>query len=150
MGNDNELRVLTELADHLGKLSYVGIIKWCVHLVEDTEGCRLDQVDGKQQGGSRQGTFSPAELADGAGPFSFWLGHNIDPCIGKVVWVLQDQVALVVFRKESLKYALEVLTHPVKSVKELLVCRGLHFCNGMQQALLRIYQVVLLLYDKLV
>ena len=46
---NNELALLAELADHLRELTYVGIIERCIHLIEDTERCRFNKVDRKQQ-----------------------------------------------------------------------------------------------------
>ena len=58
MGYNNELGVLTELADHIGELTNVGIIKWSIHLIQYTEWCRLDQINGKQQCGCSQCFFT--------------------------------------------------------------------------------------------
>ena len=46
---NDELALLAELADHLRELTYVGVIKRRIHLIEDTERRRLYQVDRKQQ-----------------------------------------------------------------------------------------------------
>ena len=37
VGNNNELRVLAELLDHIRKLTHVGIIERSIYLIEDTE-----------------------------------------------------------------------------------------------------------------
>ena len=50
---NDELAVLTKLFDHLGELTHVGIIQWCIHLIQNTEWRRLDEIDGKQQGRCR-------------------------------------------------------------------------------------------------
>ena len=57
---DDELRIVAELADHIGKLAYVGIIERRIHLVEYTEWGRLNQVNREQQCCRGQCSFTTA------------------------------------------------------------------------------------------
>jgi len=60
--NDDELAVLAEFFDHLRELTDVGIIKWRINLIQDTEWSRFDQVDRKQQCRCGQCLFSSTQL----------------------------------------------------------------------------------------
>ena len=62
MGNNNELRILAELANHLGKLAHVGIVEGRIHLVENAERRGLNQVNGKQQRRGSKRALSPTQL----------------------------------------------------------------------------------------
>ena len=35
--NNNKLRVVTKLADHVREFTNIGIIQWSIHLIKDTE-----------------------------------------------------------------------------------------------------------------
>ena len=48
MCHNDELGVLTEFTDHIGKLSHVRIIQRRIHLIEYTEWCGFYQIDSKQ------------------------------------------------------------------------------------------------------
>src|SRR4051812_3154278 len=71
MGNNNKLGIVTKLADHVSELSNVGIVKRGIHLIENTERRRFDQVDREEKGGGCERTFAPAQLSDTTGPLTF-------------------------------------------------------------------------------
>ena len=87
VGHNDELRFLGESANHLVELINVGIIKWGIHLVKNTEWSRLVQVNGKKQSCYRQGFLSPGQLINGLGFLALGLSQNLNR---RVQWHFQD------------------------------------------------------------
>ncbi len=80
MRNDDKLAILAELADHVSELANIRIIKRRIHLIQNTEWCRLDQVDGKQQRCCRQCSFSPTQLRQRSRTFTLRSCYYVDAC----------------------------------------------------------------------
>ena len=45
MGNNDKLGIITELADHIGELAHIGIIKRSIYLIQDAEWRGFDKID---------------------------------------------------------------------------------------------------------
>src|SRR5665213_1967845 len=132
VGHDDELGIIAELADHIGKLAHVGIVQRGVHLIQNTKRCRLDQVDGEKQGGCRERFFPAAQLRNGGRSFPFGFGYDIDAGLSQVFRIVQYEIRGVFFCKQGLEHFLEILPHLSEGIEELLVCRSFHFLYGLQ------------------
>src|SRR5438270_2860744 len=58
VGYDDELAFIAEPADHIRKLTDVGIIKWSVYFIKYTKWSGLDEINSKQQCCCRERFFS--------------------------------------------------------------------------------------------
>ena len=63
VGHDDELGILAELLQVVGKVADIGVIQRGFDLVQNTEGRRLQLQHGEQDRDGRQGTFTAAEQA---------------------------------------------------------------------------------------
>ena len=54
MGDDNELRIIGQTLDKPVEADHICIVKGSIDLVQQAEGARLDEEDGKDQGNCRQ------------------------------------------------------------------------------------------------
>ena len=100
MRDDDELRITGESFDDVIELVNVGIIKRCVYLIEYAKRRRLDQVNSKQQCNSCQCFFSATQLRNTQRTFSFWLGNDLNVTFSRVGRIEEDQIAIVVLRKQ--------------------------------------------------
>ena len=60
VGHNDELWIFAEPADHIGELTYVGIIQRRIYLIQNTKGRWFNKINCKQQGSSGECFLSTA------------------------------------------------------------------------------------------
>src|SRR5690606_22234995 len=133
---------------HVGKLAHVSIIERRIYFIEDTERCRLDEVNGKQECSGGKGLFTTGKLCQRTWTFSFWLRINFDTTFCDVLRIGKAQIAGIFFRKQCLEYSDKILANLLKSLFKLSIGSIFHLFDCCEQTFLCVHQVGLLFDDE--
>src|SRR5256885_1212226 len=143
VGDDDELRGLAHLADHLVVAADVGIVERRVHLVEEAEGRRLDEEDGEDEGYGGERLLAAGEQVDAGELLSGRLGDDLHA--GFALWILGvgNELQLgAAAAEEPGEDLLELLVHEGESLAEPLFAGALDAGDRRPQPRDRFLQVL--------
>ena len=113
VGDHNKLRQRRNAAYHFTEAAHIGFVEWRVHLIEQTEGRRLDEKDREDQTHCCECFFTPGHQGHRTEFFTWRLCVDFNACIEHVGGVGEGQPRFTT-TEQSRENLLEVFVDGVK------------------------------------
>jgi hypothetical protein len=118
VGDEDELRLVGEVAQEAHEAARVGVVEGGVHLVEDAERAGLDEVDRKKERDGRERLFPAGELRKDRRALARRLGDDLDVAFQRVLVFVQLQARGGPAPEEALENLGEAALDLRKGVRE--------------------------------
>jgi hypothetical protein len=145
--NDHELCVLLEFLKKADEAADIRLVERGVHLVENAEGRRLDEIDSEEKRQGCERSLPTRKKVDSLRPLPAWRRMDLDCGLEGVVGIGKPEVALASL-EEALKGQTEIVSHCAERLGEETGCGLVDLPDRLPQVVPSLHEVLSLLGEE--